>query len=686
MKNLYILFLVIGFQSAIAQVGINTTTPNASLDITASDPVNPSPDDGLLIPRINEFPATNPGADQQGMLVYLTQIDGSNQPGFYSWDTITTSWKSFGLDSGTKYYSAIGVTNAQTSTNFIPMPEMDLTFTPLSNTVFVNFSAHGFPTINSCQEQPVFFQLLVNNIPSNRWQSTTEVLLGGALRPVWNSNITLPVSVVSGVQNTISVVWKSFNCVNGNLVSTPFSQGANTISASRYLLVMDPNGGGGVAGSTPSISEFWSFSGNAGINTATDFIGTVDNSDFIIKRNNEPSGWLHVSNTSFGRGALQNYGGVSNTAIGTFSLRSTLSGAGNTSIGYSALNLLSSGNENVAIGQNAGFRVNGDQNVFVGYNAGRSSPISLLKSGSVNIGYEAGALEEDSNTLYIENSNADENNALVYGEFDTDIFRINGSFQIGNPLIDGFSFPDVDGATSQILQTDGNGSLTWTNNNSSSAYWNRTGSILELTNATDDINFTSDQTSLFFPTTTGNPSSIIYLFNAGTNNSDRMIFSQSPAFSTWGLMYRDTTDSFRFLSGGNDRVVVNLQTGVNPLVVTGTAQATAFQSATTTYPDYVFEDYFEGTSKINPTYKFKTLEEHFEFIKNNGHLQGVKSYKEIAADGMQFNLTETAIQNLEKIEELFIYAYELQQENITLKETQEALIKRLEKLEQLINN
>ena len=84
---------------SFAQVGINTTTPNAQLDIRATSATAPSNTDGLLIPKVNIFPATNPTAAQQGMLLYLTTTSGSNAPGFYYWDNPTTTWIGLGKDA-----------------------------------------------------------------------------------------------------------------------------------------------------------------------------------------------------------------------------------------------------------------------------------------------------------------------------------------------------------------------------------------------------------------------------------------------------------------------------------------------------------------------------------------------------------------------------------------------------------
>jgi len=68
---------------AYAQVGIRTQDPKAVVDIRASDVNNPSNQDGILIPRIDQFPAISPTPAQTGMLVFLTTTDSS---GFYYWD------------------------------------------------------------------------------------------------------------------------------------------------------------------------------------------------------------------------------------------------------------------------------------------------------------------------------------------------------------------------------------------------------------------------------------------------------------------------------------------------------------------------------------------------------------------------------------------------------------------------
>lgn len=124
-----------------------------------------------------------------------------------------------------------------------------------------------------------------------------------------------------------------------------------------------------------------------------------------------------------------------NTAIGSHALYSNSSGENNVAMGYQALYSNSTGNHNVAMG----------------YEAGKNN----LGTGSVFIGYQAGQTETAGERLYIDNSST--TTPLIYGEFDNDLLRINGTLNINNA----FSFPITDGTNGQILQTNGTGTLSW---------------------------------------------------------------------------------------------------------------------------------------------------------------------------------------------------------------------------------
>lgn len=103
-----LLFFIFLTTSSFAQVGIGNTDPKSILDIEASNQSSPSNKDGLLIPRIDAFPSTSPGADQDGMLVYLTTDDTITinsidvfYPGgaFYFWENNLTYPKWNSIDS-----------------------------------------------------------------------------------------------------------------------------------------------------------------------------------------------------------------------------------------------------------------------------------------------------------------------------------------------------------------------------------------------------------------------------------------------------------------------------------------------------------------------------------------------------------------------------------------------------------
>jgi hypothetical protein len=108
----------------------------------------------------------------------------------------------------------------------------------------------------------------------------------------------------------------------------------------------------------------------------------------------------------------------------------------NTSIGFETLKANTTGNNNTALGYNSGFsNITGNANVFLGSNSGYN--------------------ETGSNKLYIESSNADANNALIYGEFDNNILQINGDIMIN----------DIATATEKAVLMNDNNYSQFTDNN-----------------------------------------------------------------------------------------------------------------------------------------------------------------------------------------------------------------------------
>ncbi|WP_373056799.1 hypothetical protein [Zunongwangia sp. H14] len=110
MKILVTFLFIISPFLIFAQVGIGTTDPKAQLDILATDQANPAPIDGILIPRIDKFPAANPGVDQNGMLVFLSKDLPNFTAGFYYWSALDSGWKAMAANSAASNFYKPGTT------------------------------------------------------------------------------------------------------------------------------------------------------------------------------------------------------------------------------------------------------------------------------------------------------------------------------------------------------------------------------------------------------------------------------------------------------------------------------------------------------------------------------------------------------------------------------------------------
>ncbi|PSG88418.1 beta strand repeat-containing protein [Aurantibacter aestuarii] len=141
MKKITYILCFLGFVTSYAQVGIGTTDPKATLDIVASDQANPASDDGILVPRIDAFPATNPIVDQDAMIVYLTTLDGTNTPGFYYWNNATTTWLPFG---GSKdAWELLGNAGTDDTVNFLGTIDNEELVFKTNNTEFARLTTKG---------------------------------------------------------------------------------------------------------------------------------------------------------------------------------------------------------------------------------------------------------------------------------------------------------------------------------------------------------------------------------------------------------------------------------------------------------------------------------------------------------------------------------------------------------------
>ncbi|WP_405575945.1 hypothetical protein [Winogradskyella sp. Asnod2-B02-A] len=405
----YVLLLMASF--SYAQVGVGNTNPQATLDITASNQAAPSNVDGILIPRIDTFPATNPTAAQDAMLVYLTTTVGLNSKGFYYWDQATTSWIRFssieklndlsdaksdvdGLNDGSSIF--IGI-NAGLNDDADNNQNVGVGFNALMTNVDGDAnSAFGFQalSLNTDINNSAFgFRALAKNSSGRR----NSAFGRGALE-----------------ENTTA----NFNTAVGTQALATNTTGASNVAIGEKALIGNLTGDGNTAVGAEALTNNIATVAE-GSSTAVGYHALHTNTSGA---RNTAVGYEALNtagtannNSAFGHNALSTNTSGNNTAMGSFA-GDLSSGASNVIIGQRAGSELA-GAENVLIGQHAGRILIGNNNVFIGRNSGRTT----TGNSNVFIGDFAGydtAFASVSNTLVIQNE--DSAIPLIYGDFTND--------------------------------------------------------------------------------------------------------------------------------------------------------------------------------------------------------------------------------------------------------------------------
>lgn len=403
MKKILLLFFVLTCFMSTAQVGIGTTTPGATFDVTATNPTGPSTNvDGILIPRISRQRAQVMTGTPTSTLVYIDDVVSGTASGttvnvtsvgFYFFNG--TIWERIAAGLSTDW-SLIGNSGTNATTNFLgTTDDVDLIFRR-------------------------------NNLRAGRLGLNNTSFGLNSLNPA-----------ATGIRNTAI----GANVLNANTTGT-----LNTGIGENTLF------------SNTTGSE------NVAIGVGNLFSNTTGNQNTSLGRNAMTTNSTGSSNTALGYLALRaNTSGNFNTSVGRASLLANTTGIENTSVGVNSLTANTIGNNNTAVGvQSSRENTTGSNNTAIGF---QSLFSNLTGSNNVAIGNQAGFSETGSNRLYIENSNANADNALIYGEFTTGakVLRTNSQFQIGNPTVTGYSFPTTRPATvaGQILQYNALGALSF---------------------------------------------------------------------------------------------------------------------------------------------------------------------------------------------------------------------------------
>ncbi|WP_396157027.1 beta strand repeat-containing protein [Flavobacterium sp.] len=332
------LFLLTSY-SSIAQVGVGTTAPASTLDVTAVNPTGTGTTvDGILIPRVTRERAQSMTGTTTSTLIYVSEVaTGSalgttinvTSVGFYFYDG--TVWQK--LASGTSTdWSLIGNAGTAPATNFLgTTDDVDLVFR--RNAIRGGFI--GNPTYDGS------FDFINGN---------TSFGANSLLNP------TLNFATQSGVRNTAIGVNVMPGLTSGRL--------------------------------------------NTGIGEFALFSNTTGNANTALGSGSLYSNSIGFNNVAIGRQALTSSNSNNNTAVGFSSLRNNVAGTGNSALGYRTLSS-STGSNNTAIGFDAGTALTtGSNNIMIGANT--VAPVvtgsDQLNIGNTIFGSMAGVLTAGVNT------------------------------------------------------------------------------------------------------------------------------------------------------------------------------------------------------------------------------------------------------------------------------------------------
>jgi endosialidase-like protein len=387
MKKFFLLCTtVIIFSVMQAQQGVAINTDGSNADNSALLDIKSS-SKGILIPRVTSAQKTGIASPATGLLVY--QTDGT--AGFYYFNGNSWSPLSGVAQGPLSGWATTGNTGTDSSVNYIGTADNNPLVGKVNGEQVFRFSP-GVPNTS------VGYQAGKNNTGSyNHFIGYRAGL----------SNTTGIANFFQGYEAGFSNTTANYNHFSGFKAGHSDSTGianhfegfyagySNTTGSQNYFSGQQA----GYANTTASQNHFVGY--QAGFNNTIGennyFAGFGAGSYNTTGSNNHFEGY---------KAGYSNTAGLSNTFIGNQSGYSNSNGFANNFIGFKSGYSNTSGTQNTYIGFQSGFANNGSGNVFIGYQAGAQETAA-------------------SNKLIISNSQT--SNPLIYGAFDSNLVRFNGT-------------------------------------------------------------------------------------------------------------------------------------------------------------------------------------------------------------------------------------------------------------------
>jgi hypothetical protein len=423
MKNYAILSILLLAFPCFAQVGIGTTTPKATLEIKSTNETAPASTDGILIPKINNFPATNPTANQHGMLIWYSNTTNPALEGFYYWNHTQTKW--IPLFSSEKGWSLTG--NASTT---------DDHFVGTTDDKPLRFRVNNQPAgeITTTSDN---VSLGINSLPTTTTGSGNIALGSNSLEQnttgVYNTAIGLNALLNNTVGHHNTAIGRATLYSNttglGNIAIGNNALFKNTVNNSNLAIGTSAlyeltDGEQNLAIGAASLRENISGSKNVGVGygaahyniTGSRNVAIGNSSSYFLAHGND-----NVAVGAYSCGAFSNTfpnSASENVMIGSYAGYHTYDGNRNSILGYNALYQNYAGNHNVAMGDHALYNVStsgntalgsgalmnlttGTNNTAIGFQAGRNLPATVTNTTSIGNG--AGFATTTSNQINVGN-------------------------------------------------------------------------------------------------------------------------------------------------------------------------------------------------------------------------------------------------------------------------------------------
>ena len=449
-----------------AQTGIGTSSPDASAQL---DVVSTSR--GMLIPRMSKSQRNGISSPAAGLLIY----QNTDSTGFYFYN---------GTDWVFLHAGILSVANGGTGASTVAGAKTNLGLENVDNTSDANkpVSIATQDSLNLKLNISDTAGMLANYV--NTWGTQS---VDGVKSFIKDINVN-GVSVGTGAANT-GITTNSTAAGLSALVAN--TTGFNNVAVGANALFINTTGYHNTALGADAMKLNTSGRQNVAIGTASLYENTTGEKNVAIGNASLNKNTQGSSNTAIGWESLfKNTEGINNTAIGTNALGFNLSGSENTAVGVISMYSNTTGNSNSALGlRSLTTNTTGENNAAFGKEAlGKNS------TGNYNTGFGSFSLftnsDGNSNTAIgysadVASNNLNNATAIGYGAIATGSNHI----QLGNTSIDtvftagklklgAITIPNTDGASGQVLSSNGSGSVSW-----STPFISSLGSISESSTA-----------------------------------------------------------------------------------------------------------------------------------------------------------------------------------------------------------